>query len=176
MKKNNIVIGVIFVILGVLFLLNNSGLVRIDISFFDIGFLIAKFWPALFLIIPGLAMHSIFFSGKNSDAGILVPGGILLFTGLTCQVSMLFDIWGITWPGFIFAVAIGLFELYLFGNKNKGLLIPVGILTVISIIFFDAFTLRWLNGFHLKEILIGALLIIIGLSIIFKNGRKKDEF
>ncbi|MCX8129664.1 MAG: hypothetical protein N3I35_06130 [Clostridia bacterium] len=176
MKRNNIVIGVIFVVLGLLFLINNTGLIRIDIDFFDIGFLFAKFWPAMFLIIPGLAMHSIFFSGKNKDAGILVPGGILLFTGLTCQVSMLFNVWGITWPGFILAVAIGLFELYLFGSRNKGLLIPVGILTVLSVIFFDAFTFRWLHIFDLKEILIGAFLIILGASIIFKNRRNKNEF
>jgi hypothetical protein len=121
-------------------------------------------------------MHSIFFSGKNKDAGILVPGGILLFTGLTCQISMFFDVWGIAWPGFILAVAIGLFELYLFGNRKKGLLIPVGILTVLSIIFFDSFTFRWFHGFHIKELLLGAFLVILGVSIIFKNGRKKDEF
>ncbi len=176
MRRNNIVIGVIFIILGALFLFNNTGFIKIEFSIFDLGFLISRFWPAMFLMLPGFAFHSIYFSGKNTDAGILVPGGILFFTGITCQISVLFNIWSIMWPGFILAVAIGLFELYLFGTRNKGLLIPVGILTVLSVIFFDRYTFGWLKGFHIRDIVIGAVLVILGLSIIMKNGRKKDEF
>ncbi len=67
---------------------------------------------------------------------MLVPGGVLLVVGLVNQISFMFNIWHILWPGFVFAPAFGLFELYWFGKKEKGLLVPVGILTALSLIFF----------------------------------------
>ena len=75
-KKNNIVVGLIFVLLGILFLLKNVNIINFNI--FDIGSAIANFWPAMFLILPSVLMHSVYFTGKNKDAGILVPAGILL--------------------------------------------------------------------------------------------------
>ena len=175
-KRNNIVIGIIFVILGGLFLLGTLDIFRIEFGISDIAYIFAYFWPSLFLILPGLAIHSIFFSGKNREAGILVPGGILLVTGITCQVSMLFGLWGVMWPGFILAVAVGLFELYLFGGRHKALLIPVAILTFLSLIFFNTFSLGWLMQFKMRNVLVSVLLIGIGLMIIFRNSFSKKEF
>lgn len=174
MKKNNIVVGFIFILLSGLFLLKNLDI--IDFSIFDIGEIIANFWPSLFLIFPSLLFHLAFFSGKNKDAGILVPGGILLVVGLTCQFSMLFGGWGISWPGYILAVAVGLFELYLFGNRDKGLLIPIVILGGISIVFLNWLSFKWLFGVQFSRFVIPAILFLFGILIIFKNGKSKDEF
>ena len=173
-KKNNIVVGLIFVLLGILFLLKNVNIINFNIL--DIGSIIANFWPAMFLILPSVLMHSVFFTGKNKDAGILVPAGILLVVGLTCQVSMLFGIWGISWPGYLLAVAVGLFELYLFGNRDKGLLIPVIILGGLSVVFFNWFSFKWLFGVQYSRFVIPAILVIFGLLIIFKNSGHKNEF
>jgi hypothetical protein len=173
-KKNNIVVGLIFVLLGVLFLLKNVNIINFNI--FDLASLIANFWPALFLILPSVLMHSVFFTGKNRDAGILVPAGILLVVGLTCQLSMLFGIWGISWPGYLLAVAVGLFELYLFGNRDKGLLIPIIILGGLSVVFFNWFSFKWLFGVQYSRFIIPVLLVVFGLLIIFKNSNRNNEF
>ncbi|MCX7922859.1 MAG: DUF5668 domain-containing protein [Clostridia bacterium] len=175
-RKNNAIIGLIFIALGVLFLLKNLNIFNIDFDFLDIGFLFKYFWPAIFLMLPGFLMHSAFFSGKNSDPGILVPGGILLTIGFTCQVSMLFGIWHVMWPGFIAAVAVGLFELYLFGTRDKALLIPVGILGGLSAIFFFTISLHGLFDFRFRGFIIPLALIIVGASIMAKNRPGKNDF
>lgn len=168
-RRNNTIFGGIFVVLGVLFLLNNTGVVNFGYNIFDIGFLISRFWPALFLITPGVLMHLGYFSGNGKDAGVLVPGGIFLTVGATCQISMLFNLWHIMWPGFILAVAVGLFELYLFGYREKPLLIPVGILGGLSLIFFINNTLRWMFFFRARGIAIPVVLICCGAAIMLKG-------
>jgi len=40
------------------------------------------------------------------------------------------------WPIFPIGVAIGLFQLYIFGKREKELLIPIGILSGLSIFFY----------------------------------------
>lgn len=169
-RKGNYVIGAIFIILGALFMLNNLDL--IDFDWMDLGFLMANFWP-MFVIIPGLAMHHSFFSGKSKDAGILVPGGILLTVGIVFQISMLFNLWHVMWPGFILAVAVGLFELYYFGTREKGLLIPVGILGGLSLIFFSSFSLGHIFRFRIGSLIFPVVLITIGAVILAGNGNKK---
>lgn len=166
-RKSTVIIGLVLIFLGVAFLLKNFGIFEIYFDIFDIGFIISRFWP-LFLIIPGLVFHYSFFTAKTSDPGLLVPGGILLTMGITCQLSMLFGLWSYLWPGFILAVAVGLFELYLFGNREKGLLIPVFILGGLSLIFFAMMFGRiWI----LRTYLIPAILIIGGIMIVTRNRK-----
>lgn len=168
-RKNRgaMIIGLLLIVFGVLFLLDNLGIFSINFNIFDIGFLISRFWP-LFIIIPGLIFHATYFNSKTSDAGILVPGGILLTAGMTCQLSMLFGLWGVLWPGFILSVAVGLFELYVFGNRDKGLLIPVFILGSLSLIFF-AMSLGRI--FYIRTFLIPAVLILGGILLLSRNKR-----
>jgi len=175
-RMGNAIIGAVFVLLGVLFLLYNFNILNYNGDIFSFGFLISKFWAVLFLIIPGIAFHSIFFSGKDRDAGVLVPGGILLVVGLTCQLSTLFNAWGVLWPGFILSPAVGLFELYMFGKREKGLLIPVFILGGLSLIFFYSFSMHWLFGNLFRQVFIPALLVLLGLLVIFKNRRGGKDF
>ena len=174
--RNNKTIGVIFVILGILFLLNNMNLIGIPFPYFRIGFILRKFWPAVFFILPGLSLHSVFFSGKRSSAGILVPAGILITIGVVLQLCLSFRIWGILLPGLILSVAVGLFELYLFGRRDKGLLIPVAILTITSLFFFDVFSGRLLFGTSIWRIIIPLALIVLGLAILLGNRSSHDGF
>lgn len=167
-KKNNI-FGYILIFIGILFILKLFNIVKFEISFWSIiGTIFACFWP-LVLIFPGLMIHYKYFRGDTSDSGILIPGGIFLGVGLTCQVGMLFGIWHIVWPGFILSVAIGLFEFYFFGGKNKGILIPVGILSFLSILFFLNEVLYWINDSIIRQVLIAVFLIIAGILVIFKK-------
>ncbi|MHB8063206.1 MAG: LiaF transmembrane domain-containing protein [Ruminiclostridium sp.] len=166
-RKGTMIIGLVLILIGIVFLLNNFGIFEIYFDIFDIGFLFSNFWP-LFIIVIGLIFHYSFFTGKTSDAGLLVPGGILLVIGITCQLSAVFGLWEYLWPGFVLSVSVGLFELYIFGSKEKGLLIPVFILGGLSLIFF---TMSLGRIWVLRTYLIPLILILGGLLIVAKNRR-----
>ncbi len=174
-NKTNRVLGAILVILGILFLLKNLQIMDPFFEVFNFGNIISKFWPSIFLLIPAFLFHYGYFNGKRKDPGLLVPGGILLILGATFQINMLFGLWGVTWPLNIFAVAFGLFELYYFGSREKGLLIPIFILGGVSLIFFTTFSLNELLGYSTRKVAIPLLLIVIGLIVIF-GGKRKKEF
>ena len=80
------------------------------------------------------------------------------------------------WPGFIMAVAVGLFELYLFGSRDRALLIPVGILGGLSIIFFSSFSMSMLFGGRYRNLLLPAVLILAGIFIMARTGFGRKKF
>lgn len=101
------------------------------------------------------------------------PRGILFTVGLVCQLSTLFDSWQYLWPGFILAPAVGLFEFYWFGNRNKYLLIPINILTVLSLLFFAVFSLGALyNRLIFGQPLLAIALIAIGAGLMIAPKRR----
>lgn len=167
-KQSSNIIGGVLVVIGALFFLQQLGFSIFQ--YFDIGYLLGNFWPAIFLILPALIFHYAFFSGNRREPGLLVPGGILLVLGAAFQINMLFGGWDIMWPAYIFSVAFGLYELYYFGNRDKGLLVPVSILGGLSIVFFTTFSLRELFSINVNGYFIPAALIIIGLLIVFRRG------
>jgi len=153
-------LGVVLICIGILLTLSTFGVIP------SIGSLMAKFWPMI-LIFISLFFHAGYYSNRR-NVGLLVPGGIFLTLGIVFQTSELWNIYDVMWPGVILAPAVGLFELYYFGNREKGLLIPVGILSAISLFFFT-FTIRHLRGFSKFILPIG--LILAGLIILIKDGR-----
>jgi len=130
-------------------------------------------WPA-FIAAPAVGLLLLYLFGERSP-GLLVPIGILFTIAGTCFLSALFNLWGVLWPGFIIAPAVGLFLLYIAGNRDPGLLIPIFILTGIAVIFFSIGTIR-LIGSYFKYIAGGAL-IIAGISTILKkpSSRRYDD-
>lgn len=101
--------------------------------------------------------------------GILVPGAILMTIGLVDFLKWLtLGYFFIHFPAVIVGVAIGLFQLYWYGNRNGGLLIPVAILTFIALddildsVFFG------LN----RPIFWSLALIVVGVYLIFNTSRK----
>ena len=173
-NKTNRIIGIVFVIVGALFLLKNLDIMKPFFDIFDLGYIISRFWPSLFLLFPSFLFHYGFFNGRRKDPGLLVPGGILLVLGVTFQINMLFGMWDVTWPLNIFAVAFGLFELYYFGNREKGLLIPIFILGGLSFIVFSSFCQRVLLGYSASKVAIPLLLIAIGLYVVFSGKRNRN--
>ena len=176
MNRTGKVLGSIFIIIGVLFLLENFNIIDPIWSYINIGFvmsLIGKFWPLLFLVLPGVWFHLGFFTGRKRDPGVLVPGGILLVLGVAFQINMLFGGWDIMWPVYIFSVAFGLFELYVFGTRDRGLLIPIGILGGLSVLFFMSFSAGRLLSFNMKPLVVPIILIGVGLIVLLGGkGRK----
>ena len=119
----------------------------------------------MFLLIPGIVFELSYFIYRK-DAGLLVPGGILITYGLLFLVNVIsgWHLMEYLWPIFPLGVAIGLFQLYLFGGREKGLLIPVGILGAVSLFFL-------INNLLFVDfrLLAGILLVVIGIWIIFKK-------
>ena len=155
MKKINYIFGFLLLFIGVILILSNFGV--IEIIWEDL-------WP-LFLLIPGIVFELSYFIYRK-DAGLLVPGGILITYGLLFSVNVIYG-WHLMenlWPIFPLGVAIGLLQLFLFGGREKGLLIPVGILGVISLFFL-------INNLLFVDfrLLAGILLMLIGIWVIFKN-------
>lgn len=160
--------GVFLLLLGIALLLNQG-------RDFGPGHIFAYFWPSLFVLPVGLFMHWLYFSytGRRG-VGLLIPGGILLTVGFICQIAMLFNNWEYMWPGFILAPAIGLLEFYWFGGRQRALLIPISILTAISLLFFAVFTLGSLYNHFLNNIPFLPILLIIGGAAILLLKKKQD--
>lgn len=163
-RNSNIVIGVILIAMGTLFLVSNLGYLNFTWNYI---------WP-LALLVPGIYMHFAFFTGIDKNPGILVPGGILTTYGALfyANVFLGWHIMSDLWPMFLIGIAVGLFELYIFGNRDKGLLIPVGILGSIGL----SALLRTYIRFDIKGFVIPVILIVIGIAIIAKrdnNGEKR---
>jgi hypothetical protein len=159
------ILAPVLILLGVYLILNQGGSL-------GPGTIFATFWPTLFVIPLGLFFHWLYFSMIGRGIGLLVPGGILLTAGVVSQIAMLFGNWSTMWPGFILAVAVGLFELYWFGGRNKWLLIPINILTVISLLFFSVMSIgTMLNSLTFVQPFVAIGLIMGGAWIIV--GRKK---
>jgi len=160
MKKINYIFGFLLLFIGVILILSNFGV--IDIIWDNL-------WP-LFLLIPGILFELGYFISQK-DAGLLVPGGILITYGLLFWINVIYG-WQLMdhlWPVFPLGVAIGLFQLYLFGGREKGLLIPVGILGAISLFFL------FNNLFYIDfRLLAGIVFLLIGIWIIFKKTKSND--
>ncbi|MBM6617593.1 LiaI-LiaF-like domain-containing protein [Bacillus suaedaesalsae] len=163
MGKSNIVLGLTLILMGILFSLQSLGVID---NFWS------AFWP-MFLLIPGVIFHVAFFisGAKKHLAGLLVPGGILLVIGLLFVFESMtsWQFSHFTWPVYMYAVSFGLFELYIFGGRKRGLLIPVGILATVATIFL----VNALLSFQLFN-LWPLILIAVGIYVMTGQNRSKQ--
>lgn len=165
MYRKNYSLGVVLILVGVLLLFNQV----FNLHILGIG----NLWP-LFILVPGLIFEFGYFS-TNRNPGLLVPGGILTTIG-TLFLFLNYTTWGLmkyAWPVFPLAVAIGLFQLYVFGFREKGLLIPVFILSAISIISFVSILFNEILWWIDSSFIFPAILILVGAAILFKNFGEK---
>lgn len=168
MKKNNPILGIVLLVLGGILLYNNI----FHTNLFSMRYM----WP-MFVLGLGLVFEFNYFTTKKAP-GLLVPGGILTSLGLLFFFEA-FTHWsfsGMTWPFYPLAVAVGLFQLYLFSGRPKGLLIPVGILTAIGGSSFAIMFINRFTSFAAHNLYVPAILIILGLFFIFGRSEKKEEF
>lgn len=168
--NRNALAGLLLLALGVLIAFKVDGNWSSE-SIFEL------FWATLFVIPVGVFFHWLYFFLGQRGVGLLVPGGIVLTVGIVCQIATLFDSWDVMWPGFILSVAVGLFELYLFGSRNRWLMIPIGILTTLSMLFFLVFGIGALLG-HLSSLkpLLVLGLVIAGFAFLFLKKKENPVF
>ena len=166
MERRGSTVGIILIIAGILMLLDKV---------FNLYFLsMSNFWP-IFVLIPGLSFEAGYFETKKNP-GLLVPGGILTTIGILFFFETFTD-WqfsAYTWPIYPLSVAIGLFQLYLFGYRQKELLIPVFILGGISLISFAIMFMKSAFGWIDGSVIIPALFILIGIVVLI-NGFKRGK-
>lgn len=116
-------------------------------------------WP-IFVLGPGVFFLAMFLMNRRS-IGLLMPGTILTIIGLLflyCTIAgweRMHDLW----PLFLLAPGLGFILMYLLGDRERGLLIPGGILTILGAIF--------LTGVSELATIVPALLIIVGLMFLF---------
>lgn len=170
MKRSNSLLGGAFIVLGAIML---SARYLFGKSLFSLG--PDDFWPMIILML-GVVFELVYFTAQRAP-GLLVPGGILTTYGLLFffEVSTNWHFAAYTWPVYILGVAIGLFQLYLFTGRPKGLLIAVGILAGIALAAVAVILFRiFLSTFDLS-LVIPAGLILVGLVLALGRGRPKSS-
>ena len=156
MKALRLIIGFLLILAGVTSL--------VTYVFHLENYLVHNLW-FLLILIPGLYFEMNYFQTRKNP-GQLVPGGILTVIGLLFCFEILtrWDYSNYTWPIYLLAVAFGLFQLYLYDHQDKGLLIPITILCLISFLFY-------LQLFISSSLLLAIFLIIIGLYILLRKNK-----
>lgn len=167
MNKSNGYLGLILVLLGAVLLTNNL----FQWTLLSMEYL----WP-IFVLTPGLVFEWSYFK-TASNPGLLVPGGILITIGLLFFFETLtgWTFSAYTWPIYPLSVAIGLFQLYLFTDRPRGLLIPVFILSTVSFVSLSILFLKalqiWVNFGFIAPI----VLILAGLFIILRASSSYSQ-
>jgi|GEM_PF-224229 hypothetical protein len=130
-------------------------------------------WPG-FIAAPAVGLLLLYIFAERRYSGLLVPVGILMTVASVFFIAQIFGFNEIIAPGMVLAPAVGLFLLYLAGEHNNGLLVPVFILTAIAVILFMLIAMD--RFAYLFKYIIGGALIIGGLSTILKQPKKKDSY
>ena len=99
----------------------------------------------------------------------MVTGGILITLGAVFffQTYTNWIFAGYCWPFYVLAPAVGLFQLYLFGERNQGLLIPVGILTTVAAFGFLGETLHMVS----RSLMWPVAFIVVGIIVLMSKKK-----
>ncbi len=162
--KSNALLGGIFILIGLALFSN----IFLDIDFFSMRYL----WP-LFVLVPGLLFEASYFTYRKAP-GLLVPGGILITNGMLFFFEV-FTHWqfaAYTWPVYIVAVVVGLFQFYIATGRPRGLLAAIGVLALVAIIASISIMCHAILRVEPHKIILPAALILIGGYILYTGIRK----
>lgn len=158
MNRQSAAVGIGIVAVGLIILLGKLGV---------FAFIGNVFWP-LFVLIPGVLLHVLYF-GRMVPSVALIPAGILTVVSVILMIGNWFG-WGLMkymWPLFPFAVAVGLYEYYVFGfNRSKQIWTAAMGLAALSVVLFGM-TLLWTWGIYLLAV----ALIGFGVWLVIRRPR-----
>jgi hypothetical protein len=157
-NKQSAAVGVLVLAAGLVILLGKLGV---------FAFIGSVFWP-LFILIPGVLLHVLYF-GRMVPSVVLVPAGILTVVSVILLIGNWFgwDLMRYLWPFFPFAVAVGLYEYYVFGYSRSRMIWTASVgLALLSVILFGM-TLLWTWGIYL----LAAALIGFGTWLVLNRPR-----
>lgn len=163
MKNKNIFLGLLFLMIGLLWIINSAFGIKI--------FNKENFWP-LCVLLPGLCFEISYLITKKTPI-ILLPGGVLTIVGVLFLFKQ-FTEWKYvekTWPIYPLAVAIGLFQLYV-ATKKKSFLVGVILLGIISLGCFSLTLFGDIFSIIEMTYLVPGILIISGLILLFTSKKK----
>lgn len=142
-NRQSAAVGIGVVAIGLIILLGKLGV---------FSFIGAVFWP-LFILIPGVLLHVLYF-GRMVPSVVLIPAGILTVVSIVLLIGNWFG-WGVLkyiWPLFPFAVAVGLYEYYIFGyGRSRQVWLSAVGLAGLSLLLL-LLTLLWTWGVYLIAI------------------------
>jgi len=157
MRGLHLVIGICLCLLGVVLLIVSLGVNLLNIVF----------WPVLPILI-GVLLISFYFADKTR-IGFIMPGIILLLTGLTFLISITIQLeMKNLWPIFVLAPGLGFLFTYLAGERQQFQLFWGIILTLLALLLFFV---RSSLGIFLPLLFIVAGLVFIVLY--FRSKSKK---
>lgn len=171
MRRNNSLVGLLLIAIGVLVLLLR-GLFGIKLLDFNSG----DFWVFIVLLV-GLSFEFAYFL-TGSKPGLLIPGGIITTIGLLFmfEVATNWRFAEFTWPIYIIAVAVGLLQMHIFSRREKGLLISGLIVGGIGAFFLACTILSRISSIIRLEIFVPVALIIGGIALFFSNTSRKPQY
>lgn len=151
-------------------------IVSIFVTIFNLRFFSASFgnlWPALLLLV-GIFFYLYYFSTKKKKNRPAV-----LFLGTFVAISSVFifilsftsyDYMRVLWPGFFFALGMGVLSLYFYGKKKKSALAFSIVLLSLSILIWIFYALK--SKFGLP---IGITLFILGAAFLTRGLIKEAK-
>ncbi len=153
--KPSIVPGLILICIGIVAVLNNFGAIFLD-------------WEVIwtyFILLLGLIFWLGFIFDRSKD-GLIMPGTVLLTYGIIFNLSARFG-WAnmdSLWPFFILGPAFGFYAMFLLGKRDRGILIPAVILTIVGSIFL-------LQSYSIIRYVWPLVLVAIGVLLLMRNNR-----
>jgi hypothetical protein len=157
-NRQSATVGIGVLAVGLIILLGKLGV---------FAFIGAVFWP-LFILIPGVLLHVLYF-GRIVPSVALIPAGILTVVSVILLIGNWFG-WGLMkylWPLFIFAIAVGLYEFYVFGySRSRPVWTAAVGLAALSLLLFGI-TLIWTWGIYL----LAAVLIGVGALLVLRKPK-----
>ncbi len=171
MKRNNSFIGVVLIFIGVVCLLLRW---LFGIKIFELNSV--DFWVFIVLLV-GLSFELAFFL-TGSKPGLLIPGGIITTIGLLFMFEVATD-WNFaeyTWPVYILSVAVGLFQMYIFSKREKGLLISSLIVGGVAVFFMVCIILSEMSSIIRPEIFVPIALIGGGIALFCSGTYRKSHY
>jgi uncharacterized membrane protein HdeD (DUF308 family) len=130
--------------------------------------LLADPYVATYVLLSIALPFFVAFLYDRSRWGLLIPAYVLLVIGIMVPLLELGVLDDLMVPAYVlFSIAIPFFVVYLRNSKNWWALIPGGILAVIALSFLIAEAA--------VEYVFGAVLILAGIVIVFRQFTKKGE-
>ena len=163
---SNSLVGVLFILFGVVLILNKMNIVR---------FTWTELYPVLLLTASVFSFISVS-KGNKSAAFWGTICGILGIVFFLRNYDFIDYFWYLdAWPLILFAFGLGFINLYLFNPADWGVLIPGGVLTFLGAVFLLESLGMDVDVFDIVFDFWPLILIIIGGGLILKAVSRKSN-